>query len=390
MKKIYKILIFVIFIISLTTITLASNIQNDKTTKDSEKIPTETYLISGNKVDVLNCSKDDGILIISGSSINLTGTYNDDVFVFGNNIYINGTFNSNLYVVSSTSSNIESTVKGSLFNFSTSSKISSTVEKDLMTLTSQLNTSDTTLIKRDLFAVSMSQTELGGTVARNANVIANFINYSGKILGNSFTQANDITYTNNAVFEGTVTNRGVNKPDFSTGTFKSDPVFIQQNKPNFLYSIARGTFLTYTTSLIIMLLCKLLFPDFLNKAKQNIKANFAKITILPLPTVVFFVVLSLVSIMFNLTLLAVAVMLIGVTVFIVAPYIALITISEYISSKRSSYILLFLLSLLYSLLTQINFISIYVTLVIYLIGIGIIAYNILDNISKSRKSNKTI
>lgn len=381
----YKIIIFFIFVISLTTIALANNVQESKITKNSEKIPTDTYLISGDKVDILDCSKEDGALIVVGSSINLTGSYDDDVFVFGNNVYVKGTFNANLYVVSATSSNIESSVKGKLFSVSTNSKISSTIEKDLMALCIELSTSDTNLIKRDLFAYSITETNLGGIINRNANVFSDFVSYNTKILGNSYTEANYITYKADAVFEGSVTNKALEKPDVNIAKFKTEPTFIKQQQPNFIMNVLRGTFATYITLVIIIMLCKVFFPTFLN---INLKANFTKITILPLPTLLFFVILFLISVVFS-TPLSIAVISVALCIFMIAPYITLVFLCEYIGFKKRYYSLLFVLSFMYSLLTSVSFISIYVTLIAYLIGIGIIAYSFLENVFKSRKLNQT-
>lgn len=308
-----------------------------------------------------------------------------NVLIFANNVTVSGQVNGNIIIFANTVTFTDSAyIANSIYVFANKVDYSG-ICVDLNIAANIVNisySSETSFAFRDMNICANSFTFAGG-VGRNANVLAskfNFVtedNASGIIYGNlNYSSTNELSLGENHV-EGNVTYKHISESNSN--------VSIQKMIMHKLFSL--GSTLVYTA--IIFLLTMLIAPRFANHSANKFSKllpaiGIGALTMIAIPLIFIILMFTGIGVSFGFVLLAMYFLLFFVYSSITNIYLANALRNKFKVDKFSKFLLVLLLTtVVIWALQQIPYIGWIVSVLVALIGAGLLIMGIFSNAKKN-------
>lgn len=330
-----------------------------------------------------------------------------DIYLIGDNITIDYIVDGNLFVIADTVT-INSQIGGDAFICANNLTVSEQgyVFSNLFAIGNNIEVKG---VVYDLYSIS-DNLLISGYVYRDTRVTSKSVNIAGTVGRNAFIDCGTLAFAVPSTEEGaTVTSQGIvggnleysskNEIEIPEGSVKGEVKFTEETitNPNTIqdYLLSLGSITV--TAILIWLLCLWLTPKFLGKTSNLIAKKTLKVIGLGIITPIILIVTSILLIALGLT--STFGLLLLSTLFIliaISTSIFIITINNLVCNKLNItknirvFGMLVATSIVLWLIGLIPYVGGIVGFVGVIIGMGIIATNILDKNSKNKESKKEV
>ena len=320
-----------------------------------------------------------------------------DVYLTGDEITIDYIIDGNLFVFADTV-NINSQIGGDAFIIAKTVNINKGgyVFSNLFTIANDLNING---VVYDLYA-SCTNINISGYVYRDIKVASNNFKLSGVIGRNAFVTSNNISFETNVNGENNSTSQGTIAGDlnYTSKNEISIPEGIVNGTINYTeakstsptigdYLLALGRFLV--TVIVIWLLCLWLTPKFLNRTNviltKKLPSNIVLGILTPIVIIAISVILMLINITSTISMLGIVLLLLicilGSSVFAIS-LANLFANKLKVENKVGTLGILIITSAVIWLICLIPFVGKILSLIVAILGVGILVNNILPSTRK--------
>lgn len=320
-----------------------------------------------------------------------------DVYLTGDEVTIDYIIDGNLFVFADTV-NINSQIGGDAFIIAKTVNINKGgyVFSNLFTIANDLNING---VVYDLYA-SCTNINISGYVYRDIKIASNNFKLSGVIGRNAFVTSNNISFETNVNGENNSTSQGTIAGDlnYTSKNEISIPEGIVNGTINYTeaksasptigdYLLALGRFLV--TVIVIWLLCLWLTPKFLNRTNviltKKLPSNIVLGILTPIVIIAISVILMLINITSTISMLGIVLLLLicilGSSVFAIS-LANLFANKLKVENKPGTLGILIITSAIIWLICLIPFVGRILSLIVTVLGIGILVNNILPSTRK--------
>ena len=320
-----------------------------------------------------------------------------DVYLTGDEITIDYIIDGNLFVFADTV-NINSQIGGDAFIIAKTVNINKGgyVFSNLFTIANDLNING---VVYDLYA-SCTNINISGYVYRDIKIASNNFKLSGVIGRNAFVTSNNISFETNVNGENNSTSQGTIAGDlnYTSKNEISIPEGIVNGTINYTeaksasptigdYLLALGRFLV--TVIVIWLLCLWLTPKFLNRTNvvltKKLPSNIVLGILTPIVIIAISVILMLINITSTISMLGIVLLLLicilGSSVFAIS-LANLFANKLKVENKVGTLGILIITSAVIWLICLIPFVGKILSLIVAILGVGILVNNILPSTRK--------
>ena len=320
-----------------------------------------------------------------------------DVYLTGDEITIDYIIDGNLFVFADTV-NINSQIGGDAFIIAKTVNINKGgyVFSNLFTIANDLNING---VVYDLYA-SCTNINISGYVYRDIKIASNNFKLSGVIGRNAFVTSNNISFETNVNGENNSTSQGTIAGDlnYTSKNEISIPEGIVNGTINYTeaksasptigdYLLALGRFLV--TVIVIWLLCLWLTPKFLNRTNviltKKLPSNIVLGILTPIVIIAISVILMLINITSTISMLGIVLLLLicilGSSVFAIS-LANLFANKLKVENKIGALGILIITSAVIWLICLIPFVGKILSLIVAILGVGILVNNILPSTRK--------
>ncbi len=331
-------------------------------------------------------SESNEVMPISEAGISQTNNYKDsDLFLYDVNVDLSDTVNGNVFIYAQTV-NISGEIYGDVFVIADTINIAENalIHGNIFALSSSLSVSG---IVSDIFTMSDSVTlNSTGIISRNIYATASNIDVSGKISRDANLSVNTLTLNENSSIEGNLNYSSENEAQITDNVVKGNVNFnqIKANTENQIISIIFSIIKTLILSFVIIMLLLWIAPKFKERvseilAKKSLK-SFGIGLLVFFGTIIgaFILLLFLYGFAANVAVLAVAILIIAC---VISPTVFSMAIGQLLANKfklngNTAYVLLSLLvMLIVKLIGYIPYIGLPVSIIIFILGLGIMCIN---------------
>ena len=320
-----------------------------------------------------------------------------DVYLTGDEITIDYIIDGNLFVFADTV-NINSQIGGDAFIIAKTVNINKGgyVFSNLFTIANDLNING---VVYDLYA-SCTNINISGYVYRDIKIASNNFKLSGVIGRNAFVTSNNISFETNVNGENNSTSQGTIAGDlnYTSKNEISIPEGIVNGTINYTeakstsptigdYLLALGRFLV--TVIVIWLLCLWLTPKFLNRTNvvltKKLPSNIVLGILTPIVIIAISVILMLINITSTISMLGIVLLLL---ICILGSSVFAITLANLfanklkVENKIGALGILIITSAVIWLICLIPFVGKILSLIVAILGVGILVNNILPSTRK--------
>ena len=389
-KKIITLMLVTILIISLGTMVLATNTnnaENEAKQNTNEVTETQTTDDGHNHSDEEIYEGDLYVFLSEGDSTDTTYVMDKlvdgNVFIFGNDVKITGEINGSLFVFASNLT-IDKDAYINYHTFAAAKNITmSGFTFDMHAACENFNMTDSGISYRDLKLVANKATLLGN-IGRNLDLSSSSISvYENEdtnlfVGGNlSYSSLREIEHINDITVDGEVKYTQIEKPEENSNVV-SDYVY--------------GTLESIVFTLVVYALLIFLAPKFVEKTKEYMSTRALlsaavglAFTIL-IPIIAFLLIFTVVG-----TSLIFLLILVYIPILMISNAIVSVTIDEFIASKVKvlnetwkKILMVIPISAVIYLIKQIPIVGIYISAVIFLVGVGIVTLYQFDKRKKEK------
>ena len=238
-------------------------------------------------------------LVANGSTINIEGNIDGDLYCFGSQVVISGRINGDVFC-SAQSINISGRVNGSIRLLANDINVSGQSFGSATIFSSNFILTDKAVIGNDLSVVS-TKSKINGTIARDLVIYTSELSLNGYVGRNVSGRINQITIGSNADVRGNINYSGQNDPIRMSGSKVSGSIVRTPIMSTASYGSgvvpAILTFLLFMASLLIVSLATVWsFPKFYQKNAEVIKQGLDK-RLLDQNKIVHYVVLPLLTLL---------------------------------------------------------------------------------------------
>ena len=325
-----------------------------------------------------------------------------DVYLTGDEITIDYIIDGNLFVFADTV-NINSQIGGDAFIIAKTVNINKGgyVFSNLFTIANDLNING---VVYDLYA-SCTNINISGYVYRDIKIASNNFKLSGVIGRNAFVTSNNISFETNVNGENNSTSQGTIAGDlnYTSKNEISIPEGIVNGTINYTeaksasptigdYLLALGRFLV--TVIVIWLLCLWLTPKFLNRTNvvltKKLPSNIVLGILTPIVIIAISVILMLINITSTISMLGIVLLLLicilGSSVFAIS-LANLFANKLKVENKPGTLGILIITSAVIWLICLIPFVGKILSLIVAILGVGVLVNNVLPSTRKKDFSN---
>ena len=392
-KKLIPLMIIITLIISLSTVVFGVNTGEIQPRTQNEIMPiSETE--ANNTTEITQnpeAKTHEGDLYVFFSEDNSnTSSYvmdknvDGNVFIFGKDVKITGEINGSLFVFA-TNLTIDESAYIALHTFAAAENITMAgFTSDMYAACGTFNMTDTGVVYRDLKLASENATLLG-QIGRDLDMTANNVKvYENEesslyVGGNlSYSSVKEIEHINDIKVDGEVNYTQITEPEETNSNVALD----------YLY----GTIGSVVFTLVIYALMIFLAPKFVEKSKEYMSPRFFLSAAIGLA---FTILVPIIAIILLCTVLGVPLMFLILAVYIfvlmINSVVVATAINEVIVSKVQGLnttwkkiLMIIPVSAVLYLLKQIPFVGIWISAIIFLIGVGIVVLYQFDKRKKEK------
>ena len=320
-----------------------------------------------------------------------------DVYLTGNEVTIDYIIDGNLFVFADTV-NINSQIGGDAFIIAKTVNINNGgyVFSNLFTVSNTLNING---VVYDLYA-SSTNINISGYVYRDIRVTSNDLRLSGVIGRNAYVTTNNISFETTTNEENNTTSQGTiaGNLNYTAKTELSIPEGVVNGTINYTeaktssptignYLLALGRFLV--TVIIIWLLCLWLAPKFLNRTSEvltkKLPSSIGLGILTPIVVILISAILMLITITSTVAMIGIALLLLicmlGSAIFAIS-LANLFANKLKVENKVGTLGILIITSAVIWLICLIPFVGKILSLIVTILGIGILVNNILPSTRK--------
>lgn len=393
MKKLIPLMIIMTLIISLSTVVFGVNTGEIQPRTQNEIMPiseteaTNTTEITQNPEVKTHegdlyvfFSEDDS----NASSYVMDKNVDGNVFIFGQDVKITGKINGSLFVFA-TNLTIDDSAYIALHTFAAAQNITiSGFTSDMYAASGNFNMTDTGVVYRDLKLVSENATLLG-QIGRDINMTANTIKvYENEennlyVGGNlSYSSVKEIEHLNDIKVDGEVSYTQITEQEETDNNVALD----------YLY----GTIGSVIFTLVIYALIIFLAPKFVEKSKEYMSVRALLSGAIGLAFTILVPIIALV-LLFTVLGLPLMFLILAVYIFVlmISSVIVATAINEFIVSKVQSLnttwkkiLMIIPISAVIYLLKQLPYVGIWISAIVFLVGVGIVVLYQFDKRKKEK------
>ena len=320
-----------------------------------------------------------------------------DVYLTGNEVTIDYIIDGNLFVFADTV-NINSQIGGDAFIIAKTVNVNNGgyIFSNLFTVSNTLNING---VVYDLYA-SSTNINISGYVYRDIRVTSNDLKLSGVIGRNAYVTTNNISFETTTNEENNTTSQGTiaGNLNYTAKTEFSIPEGVVNGTINYTeaktssptigsYLLALGRFLV--TVIIIWLLCLWLAPKFLNRTSEvltkKLPSSIGLGILTPIVVILISAILMLVTITSTVAMIGIALLLLicmlGSAIFAIS-LANLFANKLKVENKVGTLGILIITSAVIWLICLIPFVGKILSLIVTILGIGILVNNILPSTRK--------
>lgn len=365
--KLTKKIVFLVLacLLVLTPLCYATNKLEPRSNTQGTDLPT-----SQNKSESVKIINTD--LYVGDQNVVINDTVEGNAFAFGSTVVVNGNIKGDLFVMGNTVTIDESAVIfGNVFAFASNIVMKGNVTYDVYAFSQNFELASTGYISRDIRAYGEKVT-LNGIVKRDAHIASNSIimpDNAKNIIGGDLNYTSD----NEFVFPKEAVSGNINHTPVKTNTPTTQEIistYITRFITTMLYAI------------VIILLATFFAPKFVEKANYVLmKKSFASAGIGILAFIlipVFAIILLMTGFLSYISLAALVVygLILSITLAIFSMAIGKSIEKKLNTSSKGKFILFSILSAIVLWLAQIiPYIGGYLSLFIYVVGLGVFLYS---------------
>lgn len=391
LKKFIKIILFSVIVISILTFSYATQVPETTAGDLEDTVPISDELDSEESGDDYDDLTDlsflqpeiyEGDLFVFESNVEVNKLVNGNVFVFGNNVKISGQIVGNLFVIGNHVEINETLVQSSIFMIAGDAKYNA-ITSDLYAICNNLTIEPNVGVYRDL-NVLCSNLNIYGIIGRNVNasvgnvslISADAAEGVAEVYGDfNYSSAKEIEIPE-GVIQGAVNYKQVSIKEKGIGQV--------------IYSHAMKALEVLLFTLVVFAVFKMANPNFVEKSSHALKQK----TVLSLsagilaPIIMIFLAILLLLTPIGMYTSIVIVLAYSFILFISTP-IAAIAITNLIDAPNTlmSFVYLMVVTLILHLLTLIPYAGIWISLLLAILGYGII---IVASFSKKEVVKETV
>jgi len=250
--------------------------------------------------DNLTVAKNETIssaLVANGSTINIEGNIDGDLYCFGSQVVISGRVNGDVFCAAQSIS-VSGRVNGSVRLAANDVNISGTTSGSALIVSSNFILGDKASIGNDL-TVASSSTRINGAVGRDLVLYSADASLNGYVGRNVSGRINHITIGSNADVRGKITYSGQNDPIRMSGSKVSGEIVRTPVMSTASYGsgvlAAIVSFLIFMVSLLLVSLATVwAFPTFYSNTNKQIESGIGKTSLFGLANLFLVPVLALI------------------------------------------------------------------------------------------------
>ena len=244
-------------------------------------------------------------LVANGSTINIEGNIDGDLYCFGSQVVISGRINGDVFCAAQ-SINISGRVNGSIRLLANDINVSGQSFGSATIFSSNFILTDKAVIGNDLSVVS-TKSKINGTIARDLVIYTSELSLNGYVGRNVSGRINQITIGSNADLRGNINYSGQNDPIRMSGSKVSGSIVRTPIMSTASYGSgvvpAILTFLLFMASLLIVSLATVWsFPKFYQNTNKQIESGIVRTSLFGLanlflvPTVILVLLVTIIGV----------------------------------------------------------------------------------------------
>lgn len=384
-KKIISIFLLLIILFSTISIVYANNESGeyDIMLLDSNEdvLPTNENNLTNNSNQTTNLKSGDEYLV--GENVTIDYTVDGNIFIFANTVTISEQIGGDAFIIAN-----KITIDNKGYIYSNLFALAKSIEIQGIVYDAYVSAEDFTIsggyVYRDLRLISKSFNNFG-VVGRNAYVDCSSMNFeledkTGIIYGNlEYSSKSEINLPELAV-------------SGETKFTKNITTEISTSHLIYNYIINLGSFIIFV--IVVWLLCLWIAPKFLNNSNELVGKKTLNISGLGILTLIGIPIICIILIFLNLTAsISLVLLALYVLAIIISRILFTIVANNFICNKFkfdkniTKFGILIITSIIVYIISNLPFVGLIISLIITILGLGILTYSILPKKETNTPSN---